>query len=64
MDLSLKASSSKRKKSKEETVNSDKDTPKYEEMDLFVRYYNRCLKRNKLNHPKKGLINFKKYSLT
>lgn len=28
-------------------------------MGLFVRCYNRYLKRNKLNHSDKGLVNFK-----
>lgn len=40
-------------------VNSDEETPKQEETGLFVRLYNRYLKRNKLKHSNKGLIKFR-----
>lgn len=55
----MKAFSSKAKKLKEEKENSNKEAPKEEEMVLFVRCYNRYLKRNKLKHFDRGLINFK-----
>lgn len=63
MDLSLKALSSKAKKSKEESDNSNEESPKKKDMGLFISCYNRYLKRKKLNHFDKGLINFKKYLL-
>ncbi|XP_050874924.1 uncharacterized protein LOC127078519 [Lathyrus oleraceus] len=58
-DLSLKASSSKVNKSKEESDDSDEEASKKEEMDLFVRRCNRSLKRNKLKHTDKCLVNFR-----
>lgn len=60
MDISLKDLSSEAKKSKEESDNSDEEAPKEEKMGLFVRRYNRYMKRNKLKHSDKGLVNFKK----
>lgn len=61
MDLSLKVSTSQAKKTKEESENSFEESPKEKEMGLFIRRYNWYLKRNKLKHTEKGLINFKKY---
>ncbi|XP_050898059.1 ubiquitin carboxyl-terminal hydrolase 9 [Lathyrus oleraceus] len=51
--------SSKVKKSKEESDKSDEEVSEKEETGLFVRRYNRYLKRNKLKHTDKGLVNFK-----
>lgn len=55
----MKASSSKKKNSKEESDNSDTETSKKEDMGLFSKRYNRYLKRNKLKHTDKGLVNFR-----
>lgn len=57
-DLSLKALSSKVNKSKEESHDTDEEVSKKEEMNLFARLYYRYLKRNKLKHTDKGLVNF------
>lgn len=58
-DLSLKASSSNVKKSKEESDDYDEEVSKKEEMGLFFIRYNRHLKRNKLKHTNKGLVNLR-----
>lgn len=55
----MKASSSKLNKSVEESDNYDEEVSKKEEMDLFVKHYNRYLKRNKLKNTDKGLVNFR-----
>lgn len=55
----MKDSSSKGNNSKEESDNSDEEASKKEEMSLFIRQYNRYLKKNKLKHSDKGLVNFK-----
>lgn len=47
------------KKLKEESDNSDKEVSKKEKIDLFVRHYNIYLKRNKVKHTDKGIMNFK-----
>lgn len=47
------------KKSKELSDNSDEEAPKEYDMGLFVRHYNRYLKRIKLNHSYKCLEIFK-----
>lgn len=47
------------KKLKEESDNSDKEASKKEEMSLLIRRYNRYIKRNKLKHTDKGLMNFR-----
>lgn len=54
----MKASSSKVKNSKEESDNFDEEASKKEKMALFVKRYNKYLKRNKLKHSDKGLVNF------
>jgi len=40
----------------------DDDAINEEEMSLFVRQYNRYIKRNELNHNDKNLVNFRKSS--
>lgn len=45
--------------SKEESDNSDEEALKKEEMGLFARHHNRYLKRIKLKHSDKCLINFR-----
>ena len=41
---------------------SDEDPINEEEMSLFVRRYNRFIKRNNLKHNDKNLVNFRKVS--
>ena len=43
-------------------VESDDDATNEEEMSLFVRRYNRYIKRNGLKHNDKNLVNFRKAS--
>jgi len=43
-------------------VESDDDATNEEEMSMFVRRYNRYIKRNGLKHNDKNLVNFRKAS--
>lgn len=58
--LSLKASTSMKKKNKDEDDSSDKVSSKEEEMALFFKCYNQYMRKHKLKHSDKNLINFKK----
>lgn len=56
----MKASSSRTKKNKDEGDGSDKESSKEEEMRLFVKCCNQYMRKHKLKHSNKNMINFKK----
>lgn len=59
----MKALLSRTKKNKNEGDSSDEGSSKEEEMELFVKRYNQYMKKHKLKHSNKNLINFKKSHL-
>jgi hypothetical protein len=58
--IGLKASSSKENSSIKEDCDSNEDSSNEEEMGVFVRIYNRYVKKNGMKHSDKNLINFRK----
>jgi hypothetical protein len=58
--IGLKASSSKENTSIKEDCDSNEDSSNEEEMGVFVRIYNRYVKKNGMKHSDKNLINFRK----
>lgn len=62
-NLSLKTSSSRTEKIKDEDDSFDEGSSKEEETELFVKRYNQYMRKHKLKNSDKNIINFKKYHL-
>jgi len=61
--IALKASSSKSSTNDTyESESSDDDKDSNEDTDLFVRRYNRYLRKNEVQHSDKNLVNYRRQS--